>query len=239
MYINKECNLVLTDLYEYDFSSCYYNILKCINWDLSEIEETDKKKRNIQLGLLQQKNKDLSKFLLKKTEDLIDLYLIENNINQQSIIVRQRDGLILSQKMEKLNISLPIDFRTQIIKMIIDVKRTKFLFITHKNKVIVKGITKPLNCEFFDFFKNINFHNKYNTIDALEKLRHNILKSNKIEQFCFKISETEILIPLISEGLISMRKSSIKNIDITDINKMYTWENCIWPFVESIMAMIA
>ena len=74
-------NFVLTNLFQYDFSACGYNILKNSGFDISNIEYFDKKKRNIQIGLLQRDNPSLAGFLASSIENLIDFYLKENNIH--------------------------------------------------------------------------------------------------------------------------------------------------------------
>ena len=80
MEISKNSSLVLSTLFSYDFSACAYNILKSIGWDLSNIDFDDKKKRNIQIGLLQKDNPRLAKFLLNSINNLVNHYFIINDI---------------------------------------------------------------------------------------------------------------------------------------------------------------
>ena len=47
---------VYTNLYEYDVKSCFYNILKKINYDgIDKLENYEKLKRNIAIGIMQKK----------------------------------------------------------------------------------------------------------------------------------------------------------------------------------------
>ena len=236
MNINLETPLVLSSLYEYDFSSCYYTILKNVHFDLSKINPENKQKRNIALGILQKNNPMISNFLLEKTNLLIDLYLSENNISPEEVIIRQRDGVILSKPMTKLNITMPIDFRGDILKLIFSVKRNSFLFLNSKGKVIVKGIKKPANSDFYNSFKNLDFCNKSNMINGLERIRLNIMSSLNILQFAFEDGD-ELLLP-ISNGSMKVKKSLLSSMSINNINRTYTWETCVWPFAESLMVFV-
>ena len=236
MNINLETPLVLSSLYEYDFSSCYYTILKNVHFDLSKINPENKQKRNIALGILQKNNPMISNFLLENTNLLIDLYLSENNISPEEVIIRQRDGVILSKPMTKLNITMPIDFRGDILKLIFSVKRNSFLFLNSKGKVIVKGIKKPANSDFYNSFKNLDFCNKSNMINGLERIRLNIMSSLNILQFAFEDGD-ELLLP-ISNGSMKVKKSLLSSMSINNINRTYTWETCVWPFAESLMVFV-
>ena len=101
MQISKNCNFVLKDLFSYDFQACNYYLLKNIGWDLSEIPFEDKAQRNIQIGYLQRNNPKLARYLYDSTISLIDMYLSENKVDEQQVIVRARDGVITSKKFPR------------------------------------------------------------------------------------------------------------------------------------------
>ncbi len=81
MNINKNCKLFLTDLYYYDIESCHYNILKRLNYDISDLTLKNKDERNIQIGLLMKKNPNIIPIIRSLTESMINEFLSENKIN--------------------------------------------------------------------------------------------------------------------------------------------------------------
>jgi len=235
MQISKDCNLVLSDLYLYDFKSCYYNILKSINWDLTSIEEMDKKTRNIQIGYMQRENTKLANYLTTTTEGLVDFYIKLNNLKDTEIISRQKDGLIITKKLTIQDQTMPIDLREVISKLIISVDRKKFLTITLEGVVEVKGIrNKTINTDFYKLFRNLDFSRKKSVLVGLESIRKNILKSNNILYFT-RETDDMYFVPIKNEGDLKINKSSLSFIDINDIDKNQIWSELIWPFAESLL----
>ena len=102
--------LIYNDLYEYDFTSCYYNLLKNIGWEMDDIDPNNKKQRNIKIGLLQKNNKYIGEYLQNTVENLIDFYINENNLDKKEILLRKEEEdkrqrrskilLIIKQKKE-------------------------------------------------------------------------------------------------------------------------------------------
>jgi hypothetical protein len=236
MQISKKCNLLLSNLFYYDFEACYFNILSGIGYDLSGIDFNDKIKRNIQLGILQKGNPSLIRYLMNTTENLIDHYISINNINKEEIIIRQRDGLVLTKKLTTTNDTQKLDLRFIISKMIISVDRNKYLIINQNGKVEVKGIkVKTYNMDFLEGFNNLDFSNKNNLLKGVEQLRLNIFNSDNILWFSNKDSNNIFKIPLIGGNIVTVNSSSLKNIDIREIDKTIVWEEILWPFCRSVL----
>ena len=234
--VKSDCELVLSDLFEYDFSACFYTLLKNIGWDLSKIEFEDKTLRNIQIGKLQKENPSLSKYLITNTDKLIDFYMRINDLTTDHIIIRQRDGIITTKPLQKINTTMPIDFRGMILKLIISKDRKKWLMIKNNGDVKVKGIShKPINISFYDTFKNFDYGNKTTIINSLEKLRLNIINSQNISWFSFPEDDGTFSIPIKNEGLIKFRKSILNMLDQKEIEKEFIWNKYIWPFAESLI----
>ena len=113
MNINKNCRLFLNNVYSYDISACHYNILKSMNYDISNIEKDDKLKRNTQIGILMRDNPKLTSVIRSTTESLINEYILRNKIPEDSIVIRQYDGF-MSLKPLKITTDqyLPIDLQS-------------------------------------------------------------------------------------------------------------------------------
>ena len=235
MLVSKNCKLVLTDLFFYDFKSCYYNILKSIDFDLSQIDFENKEKRNIQLGLLQKNNPNLSNFLIETSQNLVSFYLHKNNIHEDDIILRQKDGVILRKKLINLNETIPLDLRDIISKMIITINRNQYLTINYKGIVEVKGLSnKPVDISFYNLFRNLNYSNTKQLFHSIDNIRTSILDSQNIFWFIRQIDD-DYHIPIINEGIIKISKSMVKFININEIDRTFIWKDFVWQFAESCL----
>lgn len=235
--INNTCPLVINDLYHYDISKCYYNILKSIGWDMSDIPEDNKEERNKKIGILQKKHPQLSSYLINSTNNIIDHYLIKNNVDEKNdLIVRQRDGIIVKKKLNFISSTIPIDFRYSILKIIIDIKRRMFLLIKTDGQVEVKGVSnKPADHTFYEMFKNIDFGNKRSISDSIERMRQSFFRSENIKWFAIPSDNDSFLIPIKDFGLCKLNLSTLSIIDQSDVDKLYVWKNYVWPFCQSII----
>lgn len=236
MKMSKTCNLILSTVYSYDFSACVYNILKSIGWDLSDINFEDKKTRNIQIGLLQKDNPQLSKYLINSIDSLVDSYFSLNSIGALNIIVRARDGFLITKKLENTNHTMPIDFRGTISKLIITPERDKYIAIYPNGKVEVKGISKKVvDCSFYELFRNLNFGTKKGLLLGLENMRKSVLNSDNIMWFSGQGSDEMYHVPIINEGLLRLSRSALSMIDPSEVDKQFLWEEYIWPFARAIL----
>jgi hypothetical protein len=233
--ISKECPLVLKQLYEYDVVACHYNILKGLNWDVSNIPIDDKLERNITIGKLQAQYPQLKSYLKTLTNGVLDHYIRKNNIEQKDIIVREKDGIITQVPMNINDDTILLDFKHTISKLIIAPNRKTYLKITDEGKYEIKGMAnKPVDCSFYDLLTKLNFTDKNKLIIGLEKLRTLYLKSNKIEWFLIKIP-AGYKIKLKGNNELIINSLNIKYLDVDELDKEEFWKTYVWPFVESIL----
>ncbi len=234
--INNNCPLVLSNLFEYDFSACSYNILKNIGWDMSKIEKENKSVRNIQIGCIQRDNPPVSQYITSTINNLIDYYLRENQVNESEVILRQKDGVTLTKRLRLTNLSMPLTLTGVISKLIIDVTRKKWLIVYSSGDVIVKGINnKVKNKDFFKLFRNLNYSNKSNLISGLEKIRQSIFSGSNINWFLQEEDDGSFSVPIINVGFIKISKSALSSLRVDDVDRYFLWEEYVWPFVESIL----
>ena len=227
--------LVLSNVFEYDFSSCFYSILENTGMDMTNIPFDDKLQRNITLGILQKNNPRLAVYLNETTKQLIDFYLKENDIKEDEIVIRLKDGFVSRKKLKVLDKSMTLGFKGVISKFIFSVDKNAWMHIYPDGKVVVKGISnKPKDSSFYDLFSNLDFGNRKRIISGLESIRRTIIDSTNMLWFGWEEDDL-LIIPIKSLGKVKFRKSIWKSIDPDEIDKNHIWEDYIWPFCRSIL----
>jgi len=236
MQISKTCDLIEGDLYFYDFQSCYYNLLRSIQWDISNLPE-EKLNRNIAIGLMAKDNPVLAKFLNDSTIRLIDYYIQTNKVQDSDIIIRQKDGLLLKKKLTDTTSAIPLDLRGMVLRLILNLKRTAYLAIYQDGVVSIKGLSnKTVDISFFEMFKNLSFSNKKDLIRGINSIRKKILNGDNPLWYTKKEGEDSYSIPILGLGSVSLSKFVILNmIDIKEIDRITIWNNLVWPFAQTIL----
>ena len=233
--------LIYNDLYEYDFTSCYYNLLKNIGWEMDDIDPNNKKQRNIKIGLLQKNNKYIGEYLQNTVENLIDFYINENNLDKKEILLRNKDGIITTRNIPINTKTMPLDLRKVITRLIFSSNdKKKWMTFYNDNTIIVKGISKrSYDSSYYDMFLQLNYSNRKNLFTGIDKIRYKILTGNNIGWYLLNEDDEHFSIPINhddnTKSVIQIRKSLAKAFDINKINKKYIWDNYIWPFTISIM----
>lgn len=238
MQINKETNLVLSNLHFYDFDACHYNILKQFGYINNNLEFENKLFRNINIGLIRKENLILSKILQTSTENLVNLYIKQNLISKENIIVKQLDGMIINKKLNIDNLTDNINYKALINKLIITTNRKTYITLYENGTFDIKGINKkPIDISFYKLFINIDYSSKQNIINSLDNIKDTIFTSNTFNKYwsIFNEDETYVTIPIKNQGIIKMTKSMIDYIDVEDIDREFLWINYIWEFIKSLM----
>ncbi len=235
MDINKSANLVMRELYEYDVKACVYTLLQNIRWDLSDIPYEDKEQRNIKIGLLQKQNPRIARYLLENTNGIVQYYIDKNSVKDEEIVVRQRDGLILTRPLEDTTSSMPLEYRSFISMMIITMDRKWFMLIKSNGDVSVKGVpNKPVDTGFYNMFRNLGFGNKKTLASGMEKMRRSLFNSSKSRWFAFE-KDNEFQIPIKGMGIVKVSKSGVLHLDPEEIDKHIIWDKYIWPFCQPLL----
>ena len=178
MKINDHVQYIVRDVYFYDIESCHYQILSGLGYDLSHIDETDKLRRNTQIGIMMRDNPRLVKILRNITTSTIDSYLKINNVHPGQIILRQYDGVILTKRLDRTNEYIPLPLRTVYTIFISSIYRNSYLaYDGFASKI--KGV-KYLYPEIGHYLKKIlkfNFIDKRTVFRQLQQLKDDILTS--------------------------------------------------------------
>jgi len=236
MNINKFCRLFLNNVYSYDISACHYNILKSLNYDISNIEKNDKLKRNIQIGKLMKGNPQLTNTIRSITESLIDEYILRNKLLKDDIIIRQYDGFMSLKPLKQTTDQyLPIDLQTIFSVFIISLDRTKFI-ATDGNKISIKGIANRYQ-EIDNIFKKIlfiNYANKNSIFVSLQNIKDEILTSQNPKLYCIPSGEEKYNIFLKQYGQFEISETLINILDTSDIDKERYFNHYFKSFFDSI-----
>ena len=236
MNINKFCRLFLNNVYSYDISACHYNILKSLNYDISNIEKNDKLKRNIQIGKLMKGNPQLTNTIRSITESLIDEYILRNKLLKDDIIIRQYDGFMSLKPLKQTTDQyLPIDLQTIFSVFIISLDRTKFI-ATDGNKISIKGIPNRYQ-EIDNIFKKIlfiNYANKNSIFVSLQNIKDEILTSQNPKLYCIPSGEGKYNIFLKQYGQFEISETLINILDTSDIDKERYFNHYFKSFFDSI-----
>lgn len=237
MNVNKNCRLFLNNVYSYDISSCHYNILKSLNFDISHIEKNDKTKRNIQIGKMMKDNPKLTNILRNTTESLIDEYILRNKISKDNIVVRQYDGIMTTKPLSiTTDQYLPIDLQNIFSVFIISLDRTKFI-ATDMNKISLKGISYRYD-EIDKIYKKIlfiNYANKKSIFTSLQKIKDEVLNSLNGRLYSIPVGEGKYNIFMKQYGQFEISETVINILDMNDVDKQRYFDFYFRPFFDSIV----
>jgi hypothetical protein len=238
MKLNKNLNLILKDVYVYDIKSCHYEIMKNLGFNLDNIDSKNKLERNIKIGIMMKQNPKITSILRNTTKAIIDNYIIENNIKEDNIIIRQYDGLILTKQLHNTNIGfIPLTKRKTFQSFIMSFNRNKYIALTNNLEIVVKGISykyKEMNniykklCQIINLTKDRIFHN-------LQLIKNEIYNTNNYKLFGIPIKDNKMIIYLKGYGEIEITSSTLKVMDINDIDRKKYFDFYIKPFTQSIV----
>ena len=238
MEINKNLRLILRDIHLYDIVSCHYTIMSNLGFDLEGIDPEDKLGRNIKIGQMMRDNPRITSLLRTTTEAVIDDYILKNNIQDDEIVIRQYDGMILTRLLEHTNIGhIPLDRRKSYQKFISSIDRRKYIAIDNNFEISIKGIShryKKMDsiylrlCKLSDFSKDRMFHH-------LQKIKDEIFNSEDAELFGIPTKNDKLTIFLKGYGEISISPSTLRIMDTEDIDRERYFKFYIEPFAKSIV----
>jgi len=234
MNINQTCPLVLQDLYFYDIKSCYYQLSEAANFNLEGIDKDNKVERNIALGMEQIDNPNFQKYLQETSESIIDYYLFENRITDSEVILKQRDGFIITRLLDDNNSVMKLDFREHINWFIMTTDRSKYMTISDDVGVTVKGMPNQYSGiqKIYEKFKDLNFYHKKGLFKQLKNLKNDFFLSEDMDIFMIEKNKSKLIISK-RHGLLEIKEGvtfSGKTIDRQKYYDLYLRE-----FIDSLI----
>jgi len=237
MKINKNVKLFLRDLYLYDIEACHYTIMQKLDLDLSHINRQDKTERNIQIGKMMRKNPRLTSLLQNTTRSVIDEFIHINKITEDDIILRQYDGIIISKILQYTDTKhIPLNIRKHFQIFISSIDRQKYIALTNKGEVIIKGIPfryREMD-KIYEAICKINYTRKETIFRYLQRIKDSIIRSQDPKLFAIP-TKNKFNIFLKEYGQLEVSKAALKIMDTKDIDKERYFKFYIEPFTKTIV----
>ena len=238
MQLNKNLKLILRDVHLYDIKACHYTIMKNLGFDLDGIDPENKLERNIQIGIMMKKNPRITSILRNTTNAIIDNYIIENNIKENDILIRQYDGLILTKLLQYTNIGfIPLTRRKTFQNLIISIDRNKYIGLSNNFEISIKGIShryKEIDDIYIKLCKIINltrdriFHN-------LQLIKDEVFNTKNYKLFGIPIKNNKMIVYLKGYGEVEINPPTLRIMDTNDIDRKKYFDFYIKPFTQSIV----
>ena len=242
MKINPDLDSIISEVYIYDIESCHYTLMRMNGYDLQNVDASDKLSRNIAIGKMMQKNPRLTDFLRSTTTSLIDEYITANEIEEDDIVIRQYDGLLLTKLLHKNNIQeIPLNLRKTFDIFISSIKKDMYIAIDTMQKPSIKGVPfrYPHMDQIYKKICQLNFFNKPELFKGLEKIKRLILDSNDVRLFTIPTKDNKLSIFLLGYGEMEISAGTVKLIDTDEIDKRRYFDIYITPFTKSIVSQYA
>lgn len=239
MKLNSNLNLILKDVHVYDIKACHYTILNNLGFDMTGIDPEDKLGRNIQIGKMMKENPRITYLLRNTTESIINDYITKNKIEDDEIVIRQYDGLILTKLLSITNIGhIPLERRKTFQIFISSIDRTKYIALDNNLKVAIKGVAnryEQIDQLYFRLCKIVDMTNKNSIFSNLQKMKDNILNSKDVYLFAIPTKHDKKIIFLKGYGDLEVSNSTLKIMDTNDIDRERYFKYYIEPFTKSIV----
>lgn len=238
MKLNEKTNLVLRDIYLYDIEACHYNIMKNLGFDMTNIDKDDKVGRNIQIGQMMRGNPRLTKLLRGTTKSILDEYILKNRVQEDEIIIRQYDGMILTRTLRETNLKhTPLDLRKHFQIFIISIDRKSYIALDSSNQTTVKGVSykySKMNEIYTQLCRAVDT-NRQAMFKRLQKLKDNFLNSKDPYLFGIPTKNDKCNVFLKEYGEMEVSLNLLKIMDPEDIDKQKYFDFYIRPFTKSIV----
>ena len=235
--INSRLNLFLRNVYSYDISSCHYRLMEKMGFDISDIDQENKEKRNIQIGKRIKDSPILGEILRETTNNLISEYLTRNDIKEEEVVIRLYDGFICTKKLKETTKYIQIDLRSIYQYMVTSVDRLRYIALDTNNNAVIKGLANryPEMDKVLEELLRINFNSKNQIFKSLQDIKNKILSSDNEKLFCIPVTEDKYSVFFKGYGQLIIGKSSIRMLDTDEIDKEKYFNLYVRPFTESIV----
>ena len=220
-------------MFYYDVVSAFPTILQQQHYNFDGIDLSNKEERNIFIGKQQRDNKNLSSFLNNSVSSIVDYYLTVNEVDEDEIIFRQKDGFILTRKLLVNNQFIEMKLRKIITMMIISPDRSKMIYFDDLGDLEVKGVRYyyPRLNDIYSMIYSINFYDKKMMFQQLQYLKNRVIYNDDIMFYGIKKDEKTYIF-VTKTGTITVHDIDFVDPDTIDRQKYFDFY--FKPFIDSI-----
>jgi len=232
--INQNCPLVLRDLYYYDIVSAFPTIMGNQNYDFGDTDLSNKEERNIFIGKQQRKNPQLSTYLNESIKDLTDFYIQYNDISDDDVVFRQKDGFILRKMLARNDLFIEMKLRHMLTLMFIDVNREKMVYFDEDGKIDVKGVRHHYDKldEVYNKFYNLNFYNKRDLCIQLQDIRDTVV--NGKDKLLYGINDDDVQYTFVLKNGKAIKTYDPDFVELDEIDREKYFNVYFKPFLSAI-----
>ena len=232
--INQNCPYILRDLYYYDIVSAFPTIMKNQNYDFGNVDLNNKEERNIFIGKEQIKNKNLGIFLNESVKDLTDFYLQYNEIDDEDVIFRQKDGFIITKMLAKNDMFIEMKLRHMLSLLFIDIHRQSMIYFDENDNIEVKGVRHFYDKlkDIFIKFKDFDFYNKRTLSLQMQDIKNNVVNSK--DKLLFGIDDDDVRYTFILKNGKQIKTYDPDFVELSEIDTYKYFNYYFKPFLDSI-----
>lgn len=236
--INQNCPYVLRDLYYYDIVSAFPTLMQMQGYNFKDVDLNDKSERNIYIGKEQLRHKNLSSFLNDSIKDLTDFYLSHNEIEDDDVIYRQKDGFIIKKPLVKNDLYIEMKLRYVIDLMFIDINKQSMITFDSCGVMVVKGVRHKYDKldDIYQKFLNLDFYNRRTLMLQLKNIKDSVV--NSTDKSLFGINAEDGSNIFILKNNKSIRTFDMDFVDIEEIDKTKYFNEFFKPFIDGILMEI-
>ena len=204
------------------------------NYDFGDIDLDNKQERNIFIGKQQIKNKNLSSYLNDSVKYLTDFYLQYNEIDDEDVIFRQKDGFILKKILPKNNLYIEMTLRHVLPILYIDITREKMIYFDENDELYVKGVRYYYDrlSDVYLKFKDLDFYNKKILCVQLQDIKNSVVYCE--DKLFFGMNGDDVQYTFILKNGKKIRTYDPDFVELEEIDRQYYFDVYFKPFLDSI-----
>jgi hypothetical protein len=245
-YTNHDIGMIINgEIIEYDIRAAGMNLARQFGYIddviLDKLEEMDKRTRNIKLGLLKKKDKQISKNENQAFVKARELFIVTNKLSVEDIVAIKKDAIFVSRRCNERTFGkiefVPKNKYTSYMEL------NKLEFYYNSNQLDIKGIGdvvyekhEKFMIEFFKkYFVLMESGNRSQLIDFVTNFVYRY-KSRLLEIDYYRelnvqsTYRTNIIVENGVYGLDNVNSSSFDYIDIS-----YNYFNYLVPIYTSLI----
>lgn len=243
-FVNKDFDYIPSgNIKEYDIKSAGFNILIAKKLLSSEqikyLEELPKDRRNIEIGLLQRKDKALTKAINEGLKEYRRKFFEANNLESDSVISIKRDAIfVVNAKIKHTQFDNIIFRRKNKYSSYYRINNIELYYSKRENLLDVKGIDDN---ELYNHKSILGFLKKIIKLNEVSKLSARNYLYDFANRYRKRQLDTDFYREFKSNGSFRLNEESIfshfevDNIDdVENINITYNYVNVIIPLIKVI-----